>query len=292
MAVIVPLQESYQYCQRLTRSAARNFYFAFITLPAAKRKAIFAIYAFCRVSDDIIDEPAPIGQQMEQLSEMRRSIERAYAGEPEGLIFTALADVVSTYNIPQQHFQDIISGMEMDLTVHRYATFDDLYTYCYRVASAVGLICVEIFGYRDDRARQAAIDLGIAMQMTNIIRDVKEDAELGRIYLPQDELARFGYTEDELLRGIINEQIQALMRFQAERARGYFHSGGRLTPLLSPRSRACAIVLHGLYSRLLDRMEANGFNVFQGRTSLPTQEKLLLTARLWATSLLPRLRSV
>ncbi len=281
------LQTAYRHCQQVTRQAARNFYFAFVTLPPHRRRAIYASYAFCRICDDIADGPDPPEEQMRELAAVRHQLAQTYAGEPQGPVFTALADAVTTFGIPEAYFQDVIAGVEMDLTQDRYATFEALRTYCYRVASTVGLICLEVFGYQDPRAREYATDLGLAMQLTNILRDIKEDAERGRIYLPQDELARFGYSEESLRHGIIDENFLALMQFQAHRAREYFDRGARLIPLLSARSRTCPAVLQGLYCKLLDRMEARGFNVFQERASLNTQEKLLLTAKLWTTNLLP-----
>ena len=287
MAMAVELQEAYRHCQRVTRREARNFYFAFITVPGAKRRAIYAAYAFARLCDDIADGAAPVQGKIEQLASVRDSLADAYAGAPQGPVFIALAHAAHTYGIPQAYFDSLVSGVEIDTTKSRYATFEELREYCYGVASTVGLICGEIFGYKDPVAREYAVDLGLAMQLTNILRDVQEDAERGRVYLPQDEMARFGYSEEELRRGIINEHFVALMRFQAERARAYYAQGAKLAALVPVRSRACVAVLQGLYSRLLDRIEANGFDVFQGRTRLPNHEKLLLTAKLWATSVLP-----
>ena len=176
----------------------------------------------------------------------------------------------------------------MDLAPRRYETFHALREYCYLVASVVGLISIEIFGYTDPRAREAAVDLGLAMQLTNIMRDIREDADAGRVYLPQEDLRRFGYTEDDLMRGLVNNAFVGLMRFQAQRAREYFRSGGTLLAYLSPRSRACPAVLHGLYSRLLDRIEQRGFDVYGERVRLSSGEKLRIMAELWTTSLLPR----
>ncbi len=287
----IELQKAYRHCQRVTRHAARNFYFAFLTLPPERRRAIYASYAFCRLCDDIADDPAPREEQVARLAEVRREVAQAYAGEPQGPVFTALAHAAATFGIPEVYFQEVIAGVEMDLTRTRYPDFETLRTYCYRVASTVGLSSVEVFGYRDPVAKEYAVDMGLAMQLTNIMRDLKEDAERGRVYLPQDELDRFGYSEESLRHGIIDESYLALMRFQAERARRYFDQGARLMPLLPRRSRACVAVLLGLYRKLLDRIEAQGFDVFHGQTSLKTQEKLLLTAKLWATSLLLRPRT-
>jgi len=282
----VSLQQAYHHCQQVTRKAARNFYFAFITLPKRQRQAIYAVYAFCRLCDDIADEAAPVEQQVSALEEVRAALRRCYAGEPEGPIFTALAHAAATYRIPQEYLHEVVAGVAMDLTQRRYATFDELRAYCHRVASAVGLICIHIFGFKDPRAEEYAVALGLAMQLTNIMRDLKEDALRGRVYVPQDELERFGYSEQWLMRGIINRRYVAFMRFQAERTRRYFQEGSRLLPLLPRRSRGCVAVLHGLYSRLLARMEAQGFDVFQKRIGLPTWEKVVVAARLWVMSLL------
>ena len=281
------LQEAYRHCQQVARREARNFYFAFITLPKAKRQAIYAAYAFARLCDDIADDGGTASETLAGLSRVRQSLAEAYAGRPEGAVFVALVDAAQTYRIPQPYFEDLVAGVEMDATKNRYATYDELRQYCYGVASTVGLICLEIFSYRDPAAREYAVDLGIAMQLTNILRDVQEDASRGRVYLPQEEMAEHHYSEAELLQGVVNPQFVELMRFQAQRAREHYARGAKLLPMVPARSRACVSVLCGLYSRLLDRMEARGFHVFQGRTRLSGAEKLLLTTRLWASSFLP-----
>ena len=290
MAADRALAQAYSHCQEVTKREARNFYFAFLTLPPAKRQAIYAVYAFARICDDIADGDTSTEAKLTGLAEIRRSLERAYAGFPEGPVFTALADVAATYRIEQSSFQALVGGVEVDTAQNRYATFEDLLRYCYGVASTVGLICIEIFGYVRTEARCYAVDLGLAMQLTNILRDIQEDAERDRIYIPQDELARFGYSEEDLASGVVNQCFTELMRFQAERARSYYRSSARLLPLVPVRSRACVSVLHGLYSRLLDRIEARRFDVFHGRVRLSTAEKVLLTAKLWAASLLPARR--
>lgn len=290
-APTLAVQEAYAHCQAVTKREARNFYFAFITLPGPRRRAIYAVYAFARLADDIADGDAQPPDKAAKLTTLREELHTALAGEPRGPVFTALAHAVSEYSIDPTLFDQLIDGVEMDLTPRRYATFDELRGYCYHVASVVGLISIDIFGYNDARARDAAIDLGLAMQLTNIMRDVREDAEAGRVYLPIEDLARFGYSEDELMRGVVNDAFVELMRFEAERARAYYRSSSPLLNYLSPRSRACPAVLHGLYSRLLDRMEQRGFDVFGGRIRLSSGEKFRLMAKLWATSLLPRLRA-
>ncbi|MBI4233688.1 MAG: presqualene diphosphate synthase HpnD [Chloroflexi bacterium] len=281
------LAAAYQHCQQVTRAQAHNFYYAFITLPRHQRQAMYAAYALCRLCDDIADEPLPLEEKVLRLGRVHLAVEQTYAGHPQGPVFTALADAALAFHIPQQCFQELVQGVEMDLTQSRYQTFQDLRTYCYRVASTVGLICVHVFGYRQPAALEYAVDLGLAMQLTNILRDIQEDAARGRIYLPQEEMERFGYQEQELLAGVANTPFEKLMRFQVQRARSYFESGKRLIPLLPLRSRACPAVLGGMYSRILDRIEARGYNVFNGRVSLTAREKLLLMLRLWSQSLVP-----
>ncbi len=285
---MLQVNEAYEECRLITKREAKNFFYAFITLPPHKRRAIYAAYAFCRHCDDAVDQEMAPEKKPEILRQLRGNLDAAYGGSPDGPVFTALAHAAETYDIPAQYFHDVINGVEMDLTKNRYQTFEELKLYCYRVASVVGLICIQIFGYRDPVARQYAVDLGLAMQLTNILRDVQEDLERGRIYLPREDLDRFGYTEEELGRAVTNDALRGLMTFQAQRAREYFRQGGKLMPYLSPRSRACPAVLAQLYSHILDRIEANGFNVFDGRISLSGREKLLVTATTWLKSFLPQ----
>jgi len=284
------LDAAYEECQAVTKREARNFYYAFLTLPHPRRRAIYAAYAFSRLADDIADGDGAPPQKRSELSALRERLRNAYAGQPEGAILTALVDAAATYDIPESLFQDIITGVEMDLEPRRFADFDELRHYCYHVASVVGLVSIRIFGYRDvPLAQETAVDFGLAMQLTNIMRDVKEDAERDRIYIPLEDIRRFGYSERELIESWNNENFHSLMEFQATRARRYFDSGERLLPLLSRESRACAGVLHQLYSRILDRIESTGYDVFEQRIGLSVSEKLLLMARLWAGSVTPNL---
>ena len=284
------LDLAYEHCRRVAREQATNFYYAFRTLPGRQRNAIYAAYAFCRLCDDIADEEMPLEEKRRRFAETRGMLEKSGAGAARGPVFVALDDARAGFDIPLRLFEEVIEGVEIDLVQSRFDTFDDLREYCYKVASVVGLICIEVFGYEDPKAREYAVDMGLAMQLTNILRDVREDAERGRIYLPLDEMAACGYTEEELFQGIVNEPFREVMRLQARRARGYFESSRRLMPLLAPRSRACPSVLHALYSRVLDRIERADFDVFAERVGLPRSEKLYLMARLWALSLLPRPR--
>ena len=279
--------EAYAHCQRVTKAEAKNFYYAFVTLPGPRRRAIYAAYAFCRMCDDIADESMSVEEKLRQLGEVERALEQAEYGQPEGPVYQALAHAVEEYDIPWEDLIEVIRGVEMDLTITRYETFDDLRAYCYRVASVVGLICIQVCGYSDPKAREYAIDLGLAMQLTNILRDIREDSELGRIYLPQEELARFGYTEEQLMAGEVNENFEQFMGFQVARARDYFTKGKQLLKLLPLRTRACPSVLGGIYSRVLDRIEDKGYDVYERRISLPSREKLFLTVRLWCQSYVP-----
>lgn len=278
----------YEESRSVTRTAAKNFYYAFLTLPAAQRRAIYVVYAFCRYCDDTVDAVRSDEEKLSMLAEVRSRLEEAYSGAASEPLFLALADVAEKYDIPQEHFKDVISGVEWDITKDRYGDFEELKRYCYQVASVVGLICLQIFGYKDASAKEHAIDLGLAMQLTNIARDVQEDLEFGRIYLPQDEIARFGYSEAELHAGVVNESFINLMKFQAQRARCYFRSGFQLLPYLSPRSRACPAVLGQLYSKVLQRIEWAGYDVLHQRISLSKVEKVRVTAQTWLTSLLPQ----
>ena len=281
------LEQAYDHCQRIAKENARNFYYAFRILPARKRRAIYAAYAFCRLCDDISDDDLPLEEKDRQFAETRQHLADSRDGLATGPIFRAIGDASNAFNIPFRYYEEVIEGVEMDLTKTRFADFDELKDYCYKVASVVGLICIEVFGYDDDKAREYAVDMGLAMQLTNILRDVKEDAGRGRIYLPQDEMARFAYTEQDLMNGVFNDSFRALMAFQVDRARTYYEKSRRLFPLIHAEARACPSVLHATYSGVLDRIEASGYNVFERRIGLSKPAKLLLVARLWAGTLLP-----
>ena len=281
------LQLGYRQSRAITRSEAKNFYYAFLTLPQARRSAIYVVYAFCRHCDDAVDTAGSHHEKLAALANLRFNLGEAYSQRTSNPLFEALADVAFRYDIPEEYFEDVIRGVEADLTKASYKDFEELRGYCYQVASVVGLICLQIFGYQDAKAKDYAIDLGLAMQLTNILRDVREDLEMGRVYLPQDELSRFGYSEAELRDYDINDAFVALMRFQAERARRYFDSGFQLLPYLSPRSRSCPAVLGRIYSKVLQRIEASGYDVFRERISLSKGDKLRVTAQTWLTTVLP-----
>ena len=293
------LEIAYDYCQRVARKQAKNFYYAFRTLPILKRRAIYATYAFCRMCDDIADEDTPLDEKRRQFSETRNWLTESLrcsgyevgndALPPE---FAALSDATAAFGIPHHYYTQVIEGVESDLVKTRFENFEELKAYCYQVASVVGLICIEVFGYEDEAAREYAIDMGIAMQLTNILRDIKEDAERDRIYIPLDEMARFGYSEDDLKQGIIDERFRSLMALQVNRARDYYQRSQKLFPLIDAGARACPKVLHLAYRSILDRIDTQGYDVFSQRIGLTTFEKLMITGRLWAGNLLPSVPSL
>ncbi len=279
------LKAAYEECRTITKKEASNFYYAFLALPRHRRKAIYAVYAFSRLADDIADRPGSTKSKHKGLTELRRRLEEAYSGRPHGPIFEALADASERYEINRVLFENVIDGVSMDLERNRISNFEELNDYCYHVASAVGLISIQVFGHQDDpRVHDYAVDLGLAMQLTNILRDIREDAERDRIYLPQDEMARFGYSEDNLRNQVLNDRFRSLMRFQVNRARMYFDSGTNLFPFLESESRACAEGLHRIYSRILDKIALRGFDVFTERIGLSPWEKIRMISGLWATS--------
>jgi phytoene synthase len=284
------LRKAYAYCQAVTRRSSSNFYYAFRLLSPERRQALYAVYAFCRFIDDIADdkdrrEPAAL------LARWREELELVYGGAPTHPIGCALADTAQRFALPQEYFLELIRGVEMDLTRQRYAIFDELYHYCYRVASTVGLLCIEIFGYQRPSARDYAVDLGIAFQLTNILRDVLEDARRGRIYLPLEDLHRFDCAEAELLAGRYSPRFAALMAFECSRARAYYR---RARSALAPEDRsslAAAEAMCLIYKRLLDRIEARHFDVFGPKVTLPRYEKVTLALAAWGRSQLALLTS-
>jgi phytoene synthase len=271
--------ESYAYCERLARRAAGNFYHAFRVLPAEQRRAMCALYAFLRVADDLSDEPGPAEAKRAALAGWRQSLRAALEGDYRHPIYPALHAAVARFGVPARHLEAALDGVTMDLTRERYDTFGELYRYCYHVASAVGLSCIRIWGYAgaDDPAPAEAA--GVALQLTNILRDVAEDAARGRVYLPREDLDRFGCSPERLLAGPCDERFRALMRFQAERAYGYYDAAAPLTGLLPAAGRAVFLVILRTYRALLDRIVERGFDVFAGRVRLSAWHKLWLAAR-------------
>ena len=283
------LDGSFAWCKAYTKERAKNFYYAFAILPEAKRNAIYAAYAFSGHVDDIADELSDRAEQERLLAEARERLLACYAGRREGPLYTALGGAVDQFAIPIEFFQELVNGVEMDFTINRYASWDELYQYCYHVASMIGLICISIFGTRPNpRAKEFAIDMGIALQIVNIMRDVREDAERGRIYFPADELAAHGLSASDILSCRYDTRFVALMQMQGRRAHEYFERGRRLLPLLDLRSRMCVNVLQGVYLELLDRIERRRYDVLSQRVSLSGREKLTAIGGLWLQAAMVR----
>lgn len=274
------LESAFDYCQELTRREAKNFYYGFMLLPADQRRAIYSAYAFARRCDDIADAGLPADEARAQLTAYRRALEECLAGRPDSPVFEALGQTVQTYRIPHEYLFELVAGVETDLTRNRYGSFEELKRYCYGVASTVGLISLEIFGYAGgEKARAFAADLGVALQLTNILRDIREDGERGRVYLPLDEIEWFGYSEEELLGGRVTTEFRRLIAFQVDRARHYYALGRELLPYLPRRARACVGAMAGIYSSILDDIERDPGAVFRRRISLSAGQKLALAGR-------------
>lgn len=273
-----------EYCSRLTRKSRSNFYYSFLFLSKERREAMYAVYAFCRSVDDVADGNAPVAEKQHHLDEWRRELDRCYAGQPEHPISIKLAQSMQRFPIPKDYFEELIAGVEMDLIHNRYPTFRHLYEYCYRVAGVVGLMCIEIFGYRNPKAKDYAVNLGVALQLTNIMRDLRVDAERDRIYLPQDEMARFGYNEAELLRGAYTPAFLALMRFTSTRTHQYFQNARQLLAAEDRHSLFAAEIMGAIYYRLLEAIEASGYHVFDRTITLPATQKLRIALTTWARS--------
>jgi squalene synthase HpnC/squalene synthase HpnD len=280
---------SYAECRRVARNAASNFYYAFYMLPRAKRDALCSLYAFMRLVDDVSDDgpggrtPENLAVRRAALARWRNLLDRAVAGQTaEHPILPAFADTVRRYRIPPRYFHDLISGAEMDLTETRYATFERLQEYCYRVAGTVGLTCLRVFGSDHPHAPELAERLGIAFQLTNVLRDARGDLELGRVYLPAEDLERCRCSVEDLARGTVTQPVRELLRLQAERAWRFYAEGAPLLGRIHPDSRAALWALIRIYSSLLARIEARHFDVFSARVRLTTAEKtaILLRARL------------
>ncbi len=277
----------YARCAEITRRASSNFYYAFMLLPRERRRALYSVYAFCRFVDDIADDDG-VHDAAVMLAQWREELDRVFGGMPSRAISRALSENVRRFNIPRCYFEEVIDGVEMDLSQRRYATFADLTLYCRRVASAVGLICIEIFGYRHQSARVYAERLGIAFQLTNIIRDVSEDATRGRIYLPLEDLARFGVAEDEILNSVYSPRFRRLIEFEAQRARQYYREAEVALAKEDRRSMLAAEGMRLIYASLLERIARAGYRVFDRRMSLSAPYKLYLVGRAWAEARLWR----
>jgi phytoene synthase len=269
------------YCQQKAAASGSSFYYSFLFLDTRRRQAITALYAFCREVDDVVDECTDPHLAESKLSWWRLEIASLYAGHPSHPVTQALSIAIHNYTMPQEQLQEIIDGMEMDLIQARYADFKELHLYCYRVASIVGLLAAEIFGYTDRKTLRYAHDLGLAFQLTNIIRDVGEDARRGRIYLPQDELARFGVSEDDLLQARYSDNFRRLMEFQIERAQATYDQAFAYLPKEDRKSQRAGLVMAAIYRTLLDEIQRDGCLVLDRRTSLTPLRKVWLAGKTW-----------
>jgi phytoene synthase len=271
---------SYEHCRQIAKQAESSFYRSFSLLQRPKRRAMWALYAFLRHTDDLSDSDTNADREARSatLGNWRRSLERATAGEFDDPLLPALKDVIDRHEIPLEYLTAVIDGMEMDLGPCRYETFDDLKLYCYRVASVVGLACIHIWGFRDRAAIQPAVDCGIAFQLTNILRDLKEDAGRDRIYLPQQDFDQFGYSVEDLRNGVCDDRFQQLMTFEIERAEGFYRAASPLTSYLDGDGRRILRAMVSTYHALLHEIRRAGGNVLRGRVRISRMRKFWFAA--------------
>ncbi|CAG0969540.1 15-cis-phytoene synthase [Methylophilaceae bacterium] len=271
-----------EYCQQKAAASGSSFYYSFLFLPKPKRQAITALYAFCREVDDIADECSDIQTARTKLTWWRAEIANLYSNQPQHPVTKALAPAVQAYGLDAEHFQEIIDGMEMDLEQNRYQDFKQLQLYCYRVASVVGLLSASIFGFSNRNTLKYAHDLGMAFQLTNIIRDVGEDARRDRIYLPLEELAQFGVSEHDILQGVESEQVQKLLDFQIERAETFYDHALNALPEGDRKAQRTGLIMAAIYRTLLREIKADGAQrVLNARTSLTPLRKFWLAWTTW-----------
>jgi len=276
------LEASRRFCDEIAQREARNFHLAFRLLPVEERRSMCALYAFMRHTDDLADEDGPAAEKAEALTAWRRELDDAIDGRPStwpGL--PALADVVRRSSMPTELLHEVIDGVEMDIEPRRFANFDELTVYCRRVASAVGLCCIHIWGFESQggRAERLAERCGLALQLTNILRDVREDADRGRVYLPQDDLERFGVGPDHLSASRPSEPLRRLLEHYAQRALAYYNEGAELVPLVSPIGRPVLLTILGIYRALLDEIIRRDYDVLAARVSVPRWRKVAIAAR-------------
>ncbi len=265
----------------ITRQSNTSFYYSFSLLPRHKREAIQTVYAFCRYTDDIVDEEHDEGRKVVLLRKWRMELGRALNGTSSLPLLNQLSSTARRFRIPVDHFYELIRGVEMDLSKNRYTTFEELHEYCYLVAGSVGLMCREIFGYKNESTREYAINLGLALQLTNILRDVRDDAKRGRIYIPLEDMQRFGYSEDDLLNCRYTPEFIQLMRFELERARNYFAAAQESLKDEDKGFFFPARIMWSIYAHILNRIERSNFNVFERRISISTPYKFLIAVRYW-----------
>ncbi len=281
----IQLEYAYDYCEQITKEEARNFYYAFITLPMRKKRAIYTAYAFCRRCDDAVDNSESTNEKKRLLDEIENNLKSGINLDKSILennpIILATCAIIEDYNIPQQYFFDVIEGVRMDIEFTTFDSFDEVKEYCYKVASVIGLICIKIFGYTNPKAVEYAIDFGLAMQLTNILRDILDDLNENRCYLAYEEMEKFNYSIKLLTESLYNEDFIQLMKFEVDRAKRYFESGSRLLPLVDIDSRICLVILSKIYSKILKKIEKSNYNIFQTNYRLNTFEKLSIMGFAW-----------
>ena len=275
------MTDPHAYCQEKASSSGSSFYYSFMFLPPERRQAITALYAFCREVDDVVDECHDLQVAQTKLDWWRNEVRQVYGGQPQHPVGQALKDIIQRFPLPAEQFLEIIDGMQMDLTQTRYLDWKALNLYCYRVASVVGLLSAEIFGYTNRQTLKYAHDLGLAFQLTNIIRDVGEDARRGRIYLPVDELQRFNVPARQILDAKHSDNFRELMAFQATRARQLYDQAFAQLPAEDRKAQRPGLIMAAIYRTLLDEIEADGFLVLDRRTSLTPLRKIWIAGRTW-----------
>ena len=267
--------------ENLEKNKRSNFYYSFLLLPKPKREAINIVYAWCRYADDIVDEEASVNRKYMLLRQWSREFESAIAGTSRYPLLNRLSQIIQRFHIPLHHFHDLLKGMEMDLVTTRYASFNALREYCYYAASTVGLICTEIFGYKHEGAKEYAVNLGIALQLVNILRDVQSDAERGRIYLPQEDLERFGYSEEDIHRRVYDQRFIDLMEFECDRARDYFDTAIKHLSEEDKPLFIAALIMQAIYFHILMEIKRRRYNVYGKRIRLTAFRKIVIAVDVW-----------
>lgn len=275
------IERASQSAELITRQSKTNFYYSFLFLPKLKRQAIETVYAFCRLVDDIVDGDLKVDNAQNELEFWRLEIKKCFNGTPSTNLGKSLQDILRHFPIKEEYFQDLITGMEMDLNKRRYNNFEELESYCYHVAGVIGLMCIEIFGYKDSSTKNYAINLGKALQLVNIARDLKEDATRSRVYLPKDEMVKFGYSEEELLSSTYNSNFIALMADHCKRAQNFFQ---KAQENLNPNDRKnmfAAEIMAAIYYQILSKIISKNYNVFDNRIRLSSLEKAFVALKSW-----------
>lgn len=277
------LSDSYAYCQQLAKATARNFYYSFLGLRKDQFQAMCVLYAYMRTVDDLGDQQQSFtDERAEALKQWRRELQNVLEHKQNSLenvfdpCFPAVLDIIQRYEIPSKYFFEVITGVESDLQPTTFQTFDELSEYCYRVAGVVGLCCIHIWGFHDDRAFEAGIECGLAFQMTNILRDLTEDIEMGRVYLPQEDLDRFDYSSSDIQMQVVDDRFRSLMQFEVQRTREFYQNSERLFDYLSPAGQGILKAMYRIYGGILSEIERSDYDVYSSRAALPRWRKLLI----------------